>query len=94
MRPEHWRIVQAILQQQVPQYGVWAIGSRVSGKARRYSDLDLVILTDEPLPLDASAMLKEAFSESDLPWKVDVLDWATLTRSFRDIVQLDKIIIQ
>ncbi|MEI7512965.1 MAG: restriction endonuclease subunit S, partial [Candidatus Uhrbacteria bacterium] len=48
----------------------------------------------EPLPLALSAALADAFSEADLPWRVDVLDWATTSPSFRAIVQRDKVVVQ
>lgn len=92
--PAHWEIVQAILWRQVPEYEVWAFGSRTQGNARVYSDLDLVIVTAQPLSLDRLAALKEAFSESDLPWKVDVLDWATLSANFQQRVARSRIVIQ
>lgn len=43
---EELRIVDAILTEHVPDAAVWAFGSRVTGRARPYSDLDLVIETD------------------------------------------------
>jgi predicted nucleotidyltransferase len=45
MRPEHWQIVQDILRQHAPRYEVWAFGSRVKGKAKQHSDLDLAIIS-------------------------------------------------
>ena len=38
VRPDLWRIVSSILQKHVPQYEVWAFGSRAKGTAKRYSD--------------------------------------------------------
>ncbi|MFM8392547.1 MAG: nucleotidyltransferase domain-containing protein [Acidobacteriota bacterium] len=87
IHPDHWAIVRDILQKNVPQYEVWAFGSRATGKAREFSDLDLAIITDKPLSLDLSAALSSDFSESDLPWKVpwkmDVADWAVTRQSSR-----------
>ncbi len=68
IRPDHWTIVRDILNRHLPQYEVWAFGSRTKGTARPYSDLDLAIIADVPLPLDVTAALAEDFSESDLPW--------------------------
>ena len=65
--PDELQIVQTILQQHIPQRTVWAFGSRVNGKAKPYSDLDLVVLGDTPLSLAEHADLVDAFSESDLP---------------------------
>jgi type I restriction enzyme S subunit len=83
---EQWRIVHAILRRTLPDRSVWAFGSRVRGTARPYSDLDLAILGDEPVPIAAMAAAKEAFSESDLPWRVDLVDWASLSPRFRQII--------
>ena len=94
IRPDHWAIVYAILQRHVPQYAVWAFGSRAKWKAKEYSDLDLAIITDQPLSLDVSASLSEDLSESDLPYKVDVVDWATTSESFRKIIERDKVVVQ
>ena len=81
------QIVKAILQQYVPEYSVWAFGSRVKGTAKPYSDLDLAIITDQPLSLATHADLSDAFSESDLTWKVDIVDWATTDERFRQIIR-------
>ena len=94
LHPDHWAIVREILQRNVPQYEVWAFGSRATRTAKKFSDLDLAIITDQPLSLDVSASLRNDFSESDLPWKVDVLDWAATNESFRKIIARDKVVIQ
>lgn len=94
IRPDHWDIVRAILLKHVPRHAVWAFGSRARWTAKEYSDLDLAILTDRPLPPDVSAGLAEDFSESDLPWRVDVVDWATTSESFRQIIERDKVVVQ
>jgi type I restriction enzyme S subunit len=94
IRPEHWRIVRDILQRHLPGVEVWAFGSRAKGTARKYSDLDLVVLTDRPLPLDLGARLREAFSESDLPYRVDVIDWASTDEAFRRIIKRERVVVQ
>ena len=94
IRPDHWNIVQGILQKHVPQCEVWAFGSRATWKAKEFSDLDLAIISDQPLSLDISASLRDDFSESDLPWKVDVVDWATTSESFRKIIERDGVVVQ
>ena len=72
--------------------GLWL--SRQRGVPRRYSDLDLAVITDEPLPLDTRAALSKAFSESDLPWKVDVENWASVGESFQGGISIWKVAIQ
>lgn len=94
IRPDHWAMVQDILQKHVPQYEVWAFGSRAKWTAKDHSDLDLCIKTDKPLDFKTLALMEEDFSESDLPWKVDVVDWATTSESFRKIIERDKVVVQ
>lgn len=94
IRPDHWKIVQRILQEHVPDLEVWAFGSRAKWSAKEFSDLDLAIITDEPLPIDTSSALSEAFSESDLPWKVDVVDWSGVSGFRRSVIENSKVVIQ
>jgi type I restriction enzyme S subunit len=94
IRPEHWAIVRGILDKHVPGYAVWAFGSRAKHTARKYSDLDLAVITDTPLPSGVTSALAEDFTESDLPWKVDVLDWATTGAVFREIVERDRVVLR
>jgi len=94
IQPDHWAIAQSILRKHVPHYPVWAFGSRAKWTAKPFSDLDLAIITDQPLPLSVSAALADDFLESDLPWKVDIVDWATTSESFRKIIERDKVVLQ
>ncbi|KXV18790.1 DNA polymerase beta subunit [Acetobacter malorum] len=84
--PEERAIVLRILNEIVPDREVRAFGSRVTGKAKPFSDLDLAIMGDEPLPLETRARLEEAFSESNLPWKVDILDWSLTENNFQKFI--------
>jgi len=90
----NWEIIKDLLKQYVPFFEVWAFGSRVTGKAKKYSDLDLAIITNKPLPLNVRSALVEAFSESDLPWKVDIVDWSMTSDSFRHIIEKEKVVLQ
>lgn len=84
--PEERAIVLRILNEIVPDREVRVFGSRVTGKPKPFSDLDLAIMGDEPLPLETRTRLEEAFSESELPWKVDVLDWVQIDANFKNII--------
>lgn len=86
--------VKAILHAHVPGREVWAFGSRARRCAKPYSDLDLAIVGEEAISLDTLAALNEAFAESDLPWKVDVVDWARMGDAFRRIVERDRVVLQ
>ena len=92
--PENWQIVREILQRYVPDREVWAFGSRAKWTAKEFSDLDIAIIGDKPLSIALTADLREAFQESALPFKVDIVDWANITPSFRQVIQAAKIQIQ
>ena len=91
--PGQWDIVRDILQRHVPGHEVWAFGSRARRRAKPYSDLDLAIITQAPLPLDTRAALSSEFSESDLPWKVDVVDWSVTNDTFREIIRRERVVL-
>lgn len=78
----------------MPGRELWAFGSRVNGTAKPYSDLDLVILGSEPLSLSTLADLADGFSESDLPFKVDLVDWATTGERFRKMIEGGRVVLQ
>ena len=67
----------------LPDARFLVFGSRVKGTATPYSDLDLAILTSDPLPLTTLSQLAEAFENSDLTFKVDLVDWHRITDEFR-----------
>lgn len=78
--------VREIVRQHVHGGEVFAFGSRVSGKAKKFSDLDLMIKATGGLPWRTLAELREALEASDLPITVDVVDWNACTEQFRSQV--------
>ena len=78
--------VKKILQRHVPERRVLAFGSRVTGQNKPFSDLDLAVIGDEPLPLSVSGGLRDAFSSSGLPFSVDFVDWAITDEEFRQAI--------
>jgi type I restriction enzyme S subunit len=90
--PEHRRLVLNILRANLPKSTkVWVFGSRATGRARRYSDLDLAIDASRPLTLDEIAGLAEAFSDSNLPYKVDLVDWHSIDDSWRQTITTERV---
>lgn len=84
-------MAKAILVRHVPDANVWIFGSRATGKAKEYSDLDLCIKANQALGLDVMSAMAEDFSVSDLPWKVDIVDWFSVSDSFKAIIERDKV---
>lgn len=94
VRPEDLKKVLAILDRHLPGREVRAFGSRVAGTAKAFSDLDLAVLGTAPLSASVMADVREAFRESDLPFKVDVVDWATTGDTFRRIIEQDFVLVR
>ncbi len=84
---DHRLLVLNIVRANLPQSTkAWVFGSRATGRARRYSDLDLAIDAGRRLTLDEIARLTDAFSDSDLPYKVDLVDWHDIDDRWRQII--------
>lgn len=88
IRPQDLKIVQDIVKRVLPEgTRVFVFGSRVEGTTKRASDLDLAIEASTPLSFRESAILADAFEESDLPYKVDVVDLQTAGAAFGEHVR-------
>ena len=87
LSPQSVDIIKKIMQEYVPGCEVRVFGSRVNGTAKKYSDLDLVIVGKEKIPTRKMNALREAFEDSDLPIRVDVLDWHAISSDFRVIIE-------
>ncbi len=93
VKPVHLALIKAILHTHVPEYPVWAFGSRIKGTAKPYSDIDLAIMTSTQLHLNTRAHLLEAFSESNLPFRVDFLDWSSLSDAFKQKIESQYLVV-
>jgi predicted nucleotidyltransferase len=75
-----------------PQIQVFMFGSRVTGSFRKDSDLDLYFLGTGTLAPRFWTHLEEAFEESDLPFKVDLIDASKISAAIKgNIENLDKV---
>jgi hypothetical protein len=88
LEPQHLATVRAILQTTVPSVHAFAFGSRVHSaeilaKVKKHSDVDIALEPAHPLGWRVLADVREAFEESDLPMRVDVIDWSVCTDDFK-----------
>ena len=84
LRQEDLAILRAVLRAHLPSdISIWVFGSRATGVARQYSDIDLALEGKEPVALDWLAQLRDALSESDLTIKADLLDLRVVDPAFR-----------
>ena len=82
--PQHWATLCRLLQLYLPQAEIWAFGSRVKGTHWEASDIDLLVRHPENLQqaTDLTA-LKQALSDSPIPYLVQIHDWAKLPSQFQ-----------
>ena len=79
--------VKRILKEYVQGCEVRVFGSRITERTKKYSDLDLVVVGREKLTSKTMVLLKEAFEESDLSFRVEVLDWGKVSESFKKVIE-------
>jgi predicted nucleotidyltransferase len=92
---EDKKIIIGILNKHLPKTTtVWVFGSRAKGTAKKHSDLDLAIQTITPLSSKILANLKFDLEESDLPYKVDIVDWNTLSAAFKQHIEHDRVLLK
>lgn len=89
LAPEYLTEIKRILGEYAPECDALAYGSRVSGTARKYSDLDVALVGSGRLDWRMVERIKDAFSESALPIIVDVLDWHAINDGFRKAILID-----
>jgi uncharacterized protein len=85
LRPEWLETVRRLIALHIPEAEVFAYGSRTNGTSHDGSDLDLIARNpgDPTAPLSGLTALRQAFSDSNLPILIDILDWARIPESFR-----------
>ena len=92
IRPHDLTIVQDILKTVLPTgTHVFVFGSRAKWTTKRSSDLDLAIDAGRALTRNEDVCLSSEFMESDLPYKVDIVDLHNVSDSFKAIINKNKI---
>ena len=90
LSPDHRAQTLDIIRRRLPNARIWVYGSRAKGRARRYSDLDLMLDDGgEPIPLRIMGDLDEDFDESNLPIIVELHDMALTDARFLERVRKD-----
>jgi predicted nucleotidyltransferase len=69
---------------------VWVFGSRANGTTKRAADLDLALDVGRKLTSDEISNLEFAFIESELPYRVDIVDMHAISGQLRENVLRDR----
>lgn len=90
LRADLAKIVHEIIVRYLPAgVSVRVFGSRANWTAKSHSDLDLALKGSEKLPGSLIDELAESFSESDLPIRVDVVDWHAVPATLQAVIRRD-----
>ena len=94
IKPDELAEICRILAEHVPECEVRAFGSRVTGRAKPYSDLDLAVVGPEVIHWNDLAQLTEAFQETELPFRVEVMDWNAAMPAFQEVIAAQYAVVQ
>ncbi|MDF1654320.1 MAG: nucleotidyltransferase domain-containing protein [Coxiellaceae bacterium] len=83
IKDEHLQWILHTIKQEINTPTIYAFGSRVAGTAQQYSDFDVAVDCNEKIPLLALSTLDEKFADSDIPFKIDLIDWHRITPEFQ-----------
>ena len=84
------RTLRGIVDAVLPGAEVWVFGSRAAGRARPFSDVDLLVTRPSTLSWLQRADLRDAFEASDLPFRVDVVEADALAPGMAARVNAEK----
>ena len=89
LETRHQKIIRNILSKYPYQF--FAYGSRVKGTARKFSDLDLCY--QESIPDSLVFEIKDEFTESNLPFMVELVNWKRMRPAFQKMIKKDLVLI-
>ena len=89
---EERQIILSLLERHLPSTAAWVYGSRANWTSRPQSDLDLVVFAT-PEQRERVGDLREAFDESNLPFRVDLFVWDEVPDSFRQKIEAEHLVL-
>lgn len=68
---------------EIKEYAVFVFGSRADGTAHQRSDIDIGILGKQALPAFIKLDIEEQLEESNIPLRVDFVDFCKVDQAFK-----------
>lgn len=90
LEERHIDFILEVLHQNIPQKDAkfYVFGSRAKGNYKEYSDIDIAVqLPEEKLSADILGKVLVEFSDSTLPYEVDVIDLNAIDEKFRELIE-------
>lgn len=91
LTPAQLALVREIIDAILPDAEVWVFGSRATGRARPFSDLDLLFVKPDTLSWAERAALNERFEASELPFRVDLVGAQGLSGTMRNRIEQERV---
>ena len=87
---EQREAILTLLERHLPGTAAWVYGSRTKWTSRPQSDLDLVVFSTPEQRVQVGA-LRDAFEESDLPFRVDLFVWDDVPDAFHEEIKAEHV---
>lgn len=94
LEDQYFTVLKDIIRSYIPDSKVILYGSRTKNKCKIYSDIDIAVIGKNKLDEKLKRDMVEAFDESKLPYRVDIVDWFDLDDDFKKIILGNGSVIQ
>ncbi len=84
---EQLTIIKKILRKYFPQEEIRIFGSRYKHTNKPYSDVDIAIVGNKKIDIQTYGKIKEELEESNLKYRVDLIDWNSISEEFQKIIE-------
>lgn len=79
LEPKFVNLIKTIILQQLPKAEIYLFGSRATKTNKEFSDVDIAIKYEE-INFSQLALIKFNLEESNLPYKIDVVNYYDLNQ--------------
>jgi len=80
-------IIKSVLQDE--NLKIYVFGSRATGKAKQYSDLDIALKSDSKIDSNKMSKIATELEDTTIPYKVDIIDLNDISEAFKNCIVKD-----
>ncbi len=93
LSPQDWTTIENLAIFPLKNLGakVYIFGSRARGNHREFSDLDILYVIKNKPPLHKIGEIKDLLNESNLPIKVDLVDFDEAAETYKENMLMERI---
>ena len=90
LEEKYIQFIKITLSSYLKEYELFIFGSRAKNKARKYSDVDIAIKSNE-MTAEIKSKIEFEFENSTFPYEVDIVDLNTISDNFKNLIKDDLI---